>query len=77
MTNKHASLCERLKRMGFKQENQLKLYGEVFVLLSDPIVVDGDLVLVDAIEKKSGQFRRVRIPLPVVNMAYRERPEAA
>jgi hypothetical protein len=69
MTKKQVNLCERLKRMGFAQENQLKLYGEVFELLSDPIVVEDELVLVDAIEKRSGQLRRVRIPLPIVNMA--------
>jgi len=69
MTKKQVNLCERLKRMGFAQENQLKLYGEVFDLVSDPIVVEDDLVLVDAIERKSGALRRVRIPLPIVNMA--------
>jgi len=76
MTKKQVNLCERLKRMGFAQENQLKLYGEVFELLSDPIVVEDELVLVDAIEKRSGQLRRVRIPLPIVNMANAERTAA-
>ena len=47
----------------------MKLYGQQFELLTAPIVLGDDLVLVDAIEKKSGQLRRVRIPLPIVNMA--------
>jgi hypothetical protein len=76
MTKKQVNLCEKLKRMGFAHENQLKLYGEVFELLSDPIVVEDELVLVDAIEKRSGQLRRVRIPLPIVNMASRGRTAA-
>jgi len=72
MTKKHASLCERLKRLGFAQENQMRLYGQEFELLSDPLVMGEDLVFVDAVEKKSGQRRRVRVPLPVVQMANRE-----
>ena len=28
MTKKQASLCERLKQMGFRQENQMRLYGK-------------------------------------------------
>jgi len=62
--------------MGFTQGNQLKLYGEEFELLSEPIVMGDNLVLVDTIEKKSGRLRRVRIPLPVVNMANGERSAA-
>jgi hypothetical protein len=76
MTAKQVNLCERLKRLGFAQEKQMKLYGQEFELLSDPIVVEDDLVLVDAVEKKSGQMRRVRIPLPIVKMARAERRAA-
>ncbi len=50
----------------------MKLYGEVFEFVGEPIVVADDVVLVDATEKKSGQQRRVRIPLPIVNMASRQ-----
>ncbi|HXZ41848.1 MAG TPA: hypothetical protein VEG68_13985 [Terriglobales bacterium] len=55
----------------------MKLYGEEFELLSDPLVMGDDLVFVDAIEKKSRQLRRIRIPLPIVNMASAERSAAA
>ena len=47
----------------------MKLYGEVFDFLSEPIVVTDDVVLVDAKEKKTGQTRRVRVPLPVIQVA--------
>jgi hypothetical protein len=76
MTKQQASLCTRLKQLGFTQGNQMKLYGEEFELHSEPIVMGDNLVLVDAIEKKSGRLRRVRIPLPIVNMANRERSAA-
>jgi hypothetical protein len=76
MTNKQISLCTRLKQMGFTQGNQMKMYGEDFQLLGEPIVMGNNLVLVDATEKKSGRLRRVRIPLPIVNMANVERSAA-
>ncbi len=47
----------------------MKLYGEKFEVASDPIILGDDLVLVDAIEMKSGKVRRVRIPLPILRMA--------
>ena len=47
----------------------MKLYGEVFELVSEPILIADDVVLMDATDKKSGLSRRVRIPLPIVRMA--------
>jgi len=69
MTEKHITLSERLKRLGFTPQNQMHLYGAEFELLSNPIVMADDVVFVDAEEKKSGRPRRVRIPLPIVHMA--------
>lgn len=71
MTEKQASLHERLKRMGYKQENEIKLYGHKFELLGDPIVLENDLVLLDALERGSGEVKRIRIPLSIVTMASR------
>jgi hypothetical protein len=69
MTEKQINLTARLKRLGFTKGNQMKLYGEVFEVVSEPIFMADNVVLVDATERKSGQPRRVRIPLPIVNMA--------
>jgi len=77
MTSHHIGLCERLKKLGFAQENRLRLYGEEFELLSDPFIVGNDLVFVDAIERKSRIPRRIRIPLPIVKMADTERERTA
>ncbi len=63
------TLCDRLKRLGYAQNIQMKLYGETFELVSDPIVVSEKLAFVDGIEKKSGERRRIRIPLVVLRMA--------
>jgi hypothetical protein len=76
MAKKESGLCKRLKQLGFRQESQMRLYGEVFELLGDPLVMRDDLVFVDAIEKKSGRRRRVRIPLTILNMANGERRAA-
>jgi len=76
MTNHSNRVCDFLKRLGFAQENRMKLYGEEFELISDPFIVGDDLIFVDAIEKKSRQQRRVRIPLPIVKMANQERRAA-
>ena len=76
MSAGHAILCAKLKQLGFTQENQMRLYGEEFKFLSDPIVMGDGTVFVEAIEKRSRQARRIRIPLPIVNMANAGRTAA-
>jgi hypothetical protein len=62
-------MCDRLKRLGFTRENQIKLYGSQFRLVGDPLIMSDNVVFVDAVEQKSGELRRVRIPLMIVKMA--------
>jgi hypothetical protein len=69
MTKQQTHLCERLQRLGFTAGTQMKLYGEVFEFLSEPILVTDDVVLVDAKAKKTGEARRVRVPLPIIQVA--------
>ena len=69
MTTKQASLCEKLKQMGFRQENQMRLYGKIYEFRGDPVVVEDNLVVMEAIERRSGRLSRVCLPLPIVNMA--------
>jgi hypothetical protein len=76
MSNKNSGLSDKLKSLGFAQEKQMKLYGVELELVSDPIFAEeDDGVFVEAIEKKSRQPRRIRIPLNIVQMAT-ERPAA-
>ena len=65
-------MCDRLKRIGYSEGNQVRLYGEEFELTSDPFSIHEELFFVDGIETKSRQTRRVRIPLPVVQMIRRD-----
>jgi len=67
--NQPDPLCETIRRLGYAQNNQVKLYGEVFELVSNPVAVAEDFVFVDALDRKSGQVRRVRIPSTIVRMA--------
>jgi hypothetical protein len=69
MTAAEIHLCERLKQLGFSRQNQIRLYGARFELVSDPLVITGEVVFVDAVEQKSGELCRVRIPLNIVKMA--------
>lgn len=69
MSERQAKLCEKLKRLGYGQNSQIRLYGDKFDITSDPMVIAEHLVVVDAIEQKTGRARRVRIPLNIVNMA--------
>jgi hypothetical protein len=67
--NRSDILCETLRRLGYARDNQVRLYGEVFDLVSDPVKVGENFVFVDALEQKSGHFRRIRIPHSIVQMA--------
>ena len=67
--NENITICDVIRRLGYSKDSQVKLYGEVFELVSDPIAVTRNVVFVDGIEKKSGTLRRIRIPLPLVLMA--------
>ena len=41
MTKQQDTLCESIKRLGYARNNQVKLYGEVFDLVSDPVSLLG------------------------------------
>lgn len=72
MTQQQIALCERLKRLGYEKDKLLRMYGQEFDLISDPITISEHLYVVDAIERKTKHKRRVCIPLPVLNMARKD-----
>jgi hypothetical protein len=72
MTPQQVALCERLKRLGYEKNKQLRMYGQEFDLISDPITIGEHLYVIDAIERKTKSLRRVRIPLLIINMARQE-----
>lgn len=74
--NQPDTLCETIKHMGYAQNNQVRLYGNVFDLVSDPFSIGDDLVFVDGMDRRSGQVRRIRIPPTIVQMARIKRRAA-
>jgi Fe2+ transport system protein FeoA len=74
MTEEQSTLCARLRQLGFKLGEPVKLYGERYQLLGDPIVSEDNSVFVAAVDKKSGQLRTLHIPMLVVKMAMERVP---
>jgi len=65
------NICARLQQLGYAREKHIRLYGEEFHLVSDP-VPDGDGFAVEGITRFSGNVRRVRIPLSLVHTVRKE-----
>lgn len=65
--SRDAELCERLKVLGYAHRNRIRIYGEEFDLTSNPMR-DGNGYSVEAISRKSGQARKLPIPLSVLQM---------
>jgi hypothetical protein len=68
MTNQSMPLIAQLKGLGFARGKHMKLYGQKLKMISDPIVVTEDRVVVEAVEEQSGQAKRLPIPLPILRM---------
>ena len=66
-----ARLCERLKALGYADRNRIRIYGEEFDLLSNPIS-DQHGVSIEAKSRKTGDARRLRIPLSLVHMIKKD-----
>ena len=69
ITKERATLCESIKRLGYARNNQVRLYGEVLDLVSDPVSVGESAVFVDALQVESGYVTRIRIPESIVEKA--------
>jgi len=69
MSPKQNTLCDAIRRLGYAQHNQFRLYGRVFEALSDPICIGDDFVFIDGCELGSSRNARVRIPMMVIRMA--------
>ena len=76
MTTSQIAICAGIKTLGFTQGKQVRLYGAVFDLLSDPFCVGDDCIFIDTYEQKADRERRVRIPRTIVDVA-RERSRLA
>ncbi len=62
---------ERLKALGYARPNRIRMYGEEFDLSSDPIPQENGFAI-EAVSRKSGQARRLRIPLSILRMITKD-----
>jgi len=69
--NAEVLICEKLMKFGYAQERHIRLYGEEFHLVSNAFP-DGEGFAVEGVTRHSGEVRRMRIPLPVVQMLRHE-----
>jgi hypothetical protein len=70
-TSRNAELGEKLKALGYTHPNRIRMYGEEFDLTSNPIPEDNGFAI-EAISRKSGVARRLRIPLSIVQMVKKD-----
>jgi hypothetical protein len=70
-------LCAKLKSLGYAADSMVRIYGEEFLVISNPFP-EGEGFAVEAKPKKSASTRKLRIPLPIVQMALppKHRPAA-
>jgi hypothetical protein len=71
MTSHEVAVREKLKRIGYAKGNRVRIYGQEFNLVSDPVPMQGNVIFVDGVEVRSGETMRIRIPLPIVRMVDR------
>jgi hypothetical protein len=70
-TDRDLVICARLRELGYASQRHIRLYGQDFHLVSNPIP-DGDGFAVEGIARKSGTSRRIRIPLLIIHTLRQE-----
>jgi hypothetical protein len=61
----NAAVCARLIALGYAQRSRVRMYGEEFELISNPFV-DENSFAVQAVSARSGETRKLQIPLYVL-----------
>jgi hypothetical protein len=69
--DRDSELCERLKALGYERRKRIRIYGEEFDLTSNPIA-DGSGFGIEAISRKSGVAKRLRISLLILQMISKD-----
>ncbi|MGO8985280.1 MAG: hypothetical protein ACLPHI_13155 [Terriglobales bacterium] len=63
--DKRECICARLQQLGYAREKHIRLYGQDFDLVSNP-VPEGDGFVVEGVARPSGNLKRMRIPLSLI-----------
>jgi len=70
-SGRYGEVAERLKSLGYAHPNRIRMYGEEFELTSNPIPDENGFVI-EAISRKSGLARKLRIPLSILQMITKD-----
>jgi hypothetical protein len=70
MTRDQVVVCEKLKKIGYSKGKRIRIYGQEFDLISDPVTQHEQMIFVEGVERRSDEARRIRIPLPIVRMVH-------
>jgi hypothetical protein len=60
-----AENCARIKDLGYVASKHMKMYGERFELVSDP-VEEGNCIVVQVISENDPTIRRLQLPLSIL-----------
>ena len=71
LNSNHGEICEKLKALGYAHRERIRMYGEEFDLISNPIS-DGNGFAIEAVSRKSGNARMLRIPLSILQMISKD-----
>ena len=69
--NRIDEVCDRLKALGYEHRKRIKMYGEEFDLTSNPVAHESGFAI-EAVSRKSGDARMLRIPLSILQMITRD-----
>ena len=71
------AICARLVALGYAKQKRVRMYGEEFELISNPFVDESGFA-VQALSSRTGETRKLRIPLSVLRAITRvvEHPDA-
>ena len=63
-----SEICVKLMALGYARSKRIRIYGEELEIVSDPFS-DGDGISVQARSGSASGERKIRIPLPVLQIA--------
>lgn len=70
MTREQVVVCERLKKIGYSKGKRIRIYGQEFDLISDPVTLHEQSIFIEGIELRSGEARQIRLPLAIIRMVH-------
>jgi len=71
-----SEVCARIKQFGYAASQQIRIYGEEFLVLSDPFPSDGGIAI-EVRSRRTSQSRLLQLPTTVIGRATQKTGSAA